>query len=112
MGDEVRTVRKGRKVKGVRKESYLDLMTKREVVQLARKLKIPYDGIPVFDLKAQVLSKARTVSKSTMKNVVIDGLLKRFGMPSSRFFSKVIPVRHVAVRDVGLLSPYTLYRDF
>lgn len=109
-GDVVKTVRRGRKVGGIRKDSYLDLMTKREVSLLARKLRIPCDGVPLFDLKNQVLSKIGVISKAKVKGVVVDGLLKRFGMPSRRFLSKVIPVQYVSVMDVGLLSPYSVLR--
>lgn len=107
----LRTARKGLKIQEIRKESYLDLMTKREVIHLSRKLKIPHDGIPMFDLKAQILSKIGVISKSRVKDALIDGLLKRFGMPSSRFLLKVIPLQKVTPKDVSLLSPYTLHRD-
>lgn len=107
----VRTVRRGRKVNDIRKEFYLDLMTKREVGFLAKKLNIPCGDTPVFELKCQVLSKINNISKQKVKEIVIDGLLKRYGMPSRRFLSKVVPAQNVSVKDVNLLSPYALLRD-
>lgn len=107
----VRTVRRGLKVTSIRKELYLDLMTKREVSLLAKKLNIPCGDTPMFELKCQVLNKINRVSKFKVKEIVIDGLLKRYGMPSRRFLSKVVPLQNVTVKDVNLLSPYALLRD-
>lgn len=107
----VSTVRRGRKVSTVKKEAYLDIMTKREISLLARALGVSVDGLPLYDLKLDVLSRLGRVSKEKVKGLVINGLVKRFGMPSNRFLMTVCPIGGVSVNDVPLLSPYTFVRE-
>lgn len=106
----VSTVRRGRKAANLNKEAYLDLMTKREVSILARKLGVSVDGIPMFDLKLKVLPLLGRISKDRVKAIAVDGLSKRFGMPSRRFLSKVCSAQTVTDKDIPLLSPYTVLR--
>lgn len=109
-GGAVSTVRRGRKVKDVNKEAYLDLMTKREISLLARKLGILVEGLPMFDLKLSVLPLLSKISKDRVKDVAVDGFNKRFGMPSQRFLTKVCSAQAVSDKDISLLSPYAILR--
>lgn len=104
---ELKVIRKGRKVKSIRKESYLNLMTKREVSILARMARIETD-LPMYDLKIELLKKIRIISKDKVKSVLISGLTKRFSLPSNRFLLMVCNSKCVSTRDVLLLSPYLL----
>ncbi len=108
--NSISTVRRGRKISTLKKEDYLDLMTKREVSLLARMLGIPIEGVPMFDLRQSVFQALPKISKEKVKDVVADGFNKRFGMPSRRFLSKVFPEKIVSDRDVPLLSPYAMLR--
>jgi hypothetical protein len=103
---EVVVVRKGRLIKLITKESYLSLMTKREVALLARKIGVMPGELPMYDLKVEVLSKLSKISKNKVKDVLLEGLFKRFGMASNRFLKKVDSLGRVSVSDVPLLSPH------
>lgn len=110
-GDEFKTIRRGRKIKAISKESYLSLMTKREVSILARMAGIKAGNLPMYDLKVEVMKKMRTLSKERIKGVLIEGLTKRFALPSNRFLLKVYDSKQVSAADVPLLSPYLLMQS-
>lgn len=99
-------VRRGRLTNSVKKESYLDLMTRREICSIAKMLNLEYHDVPIYDLKQSVLMHLAKLSKARIKSIMLEGVEKRFGMTSFRFLSKVIPQGYVSLSDVRLLSPY------
>lgn len=105
----LRVIRKGRINRKVTKESLVDLMTKREVSLLAKKIGIKLEGIAMYELKIEVLSQLTKVSKTDVKRILLDGISKRFTLPSNRFLSAVVGRGNVEVDDVSLLSPYLIY---
>ncbi|MEA1030712.1 sce7726 family protein [Pseudomonas sp. N-137] len=102
----VRVVRKGRLIKNISKESYIDLMTKREVSILAKRVGLKPEKLAMYELKVEVLSRLRKASKADIKEILLNGIQKRFGLASNRFLSKVRSSGNVNVADVDLLSPY------
>lgn len=103
---EITVIRKGRLIRSVKKESYLDLMTKREISILARRLGIHPRDQAMYDLKQAVLENLKKLSKAEVKGVLIDGVYRRFGMASNRFLFKVARQNVVESRDIKLLSPH------
>lgn len=102
----IKVVRKGRVNRSIRKSDYVELMTKREICALARKIGINPGELPMYDLKLMVLAGAARLSKADVKSVLIDGIHKRFGMASRRFMTKVSSSTGIEDHDVRLLSPY------
>lgn len=102
----IKIVRKGRLIKDINKCSYLDLMTRREIELVARELKLSVSGLPVYELKQAVLNRVGRISKERIKNVLLDGFHKRFGLASARFMKVARAKGVVAPQDVPLLSPH------
>ncbi|AGE28529.1 sce7726 family protein [Pseudomonas poae] len=104
--DGLKVVRKGRLIKNISKQNYLELMTKREVSLLARRIGIIPSDLAMYELKIEVSSRLNKISKSDVKDILLDGISKRFSMPSNRFLAKVCAFGSVRPSDVILLSPY------
>ncbi|WP_439863483.1 sce7726 family protein [Pseudomonas antarctica] len=104
--DGLKVIRKGRLIKNISKQNYLELMTKREVSLLARRIGIIPSDIAMYELKMEVSSRLNKISKSDVKDILLDGISKRFSMPSNRFLDKVCAFGSVRPSDVILLSPY------
>ncbi|MGL6246004.1 sce7726 family protein [Pseudomonas sp.] len=104
--DGLKVIRKGRLIKNISKQNYLELMTKREVSLLARRVGIIPSDIAMYELKIEVSSRLSKISKSDVKDILLDGISKRFSMPSNRFLAKVCAFGSVRPSDVILLSPY------
>ena len=104
--DGLKVIRKGRLIKNISKKNYLELMTKREISFLARRIGIIPSDLAMYELKMEVSSKLNKISKSDVKNILLDGIYKRFSMPSNRFLAKVYAFGSVRPSDVILLSPY------
>lgn len=104
--DGLKVIRKGRLVKNISKQNYLELMTKREVSLLARRIGIIPSDLAMYELKIEVSSRLNKISKSDVKDILLDGISKRFSMPSNRFLAKVCAFGSVRPSDVILLSPY------
>lgn len=104
--DGLKVVRKGRLIKNISKQNYLELMTKREVSLLARRIGIIPSNLAMYELKIEVSSRLNKISKSDVKDILLDGISKRFSMPSNRFLAKVCAFGSVRPSDVILLSPY------
>jgi len=104
--DGLKVIRKGRLVKNISKQNYLELMTKREVSLLARRIGIIPSDLAMYELKMEVSSRLNKISKSDVKDILLDGISKRFSMPSNRFLAKVCAFGSVRPSDVILLSPY------
>lgn len=104
--DGLKVIRKGRLIKNISKQNYLELMTKREVSLLARRIGIIPSDLAMYELKVEVSSRLNKISKSDVKDILLDGISKRFGMPSNRFLAKVCAFGSVRPPDVILLSPY------
>ncbi|MDU8501455.1 MmcB family DNA repair protein [Pseudomonas syringae] len=102
----LKVIRKGRLIKNISKKNYLELMTKREISLLARRIGITPSNLAMYELKMEVLCKLNKISKADVKEVALDGIFKRFNMPSNRFLSKVCAFDSVRPTDVILLSPY------
>lgn len=102
----LKIIRKGRVIKGVCKESYIDLMTRREMSILAKKIGIKSEGVAMYDLKIEVKKHVARISKFEVKSVLLDGFNKRFGMASNRFLKKVRSDGSVTEPDIALLSPH------
>ncbi|ALI08102.1 protein cII [Pseudomonas fluorescens] len=102
----LRVVRKGRLIKNISKESYIDLMTKREISILAKRVGVKPEKFAMYELKIEVLNRLRKASKADIKEILLNGIQKRFGLASNRFLSKVCSSGNVSVADVALLSPY------
>lgn len=102
----VKVIRRGKLIKGVAKESYVDLMTRREVSILAKRIGVPSDGFGIYDLKIAVKGHMARLTKQDVKSVLVGGLDKRFRMASERFMTKVFSEGAVSESDVDLLSPY------
>jgi len=103
--DGINVVRKGRLIRNISKTNYLELMTKREVSFLARRVGVSPD-LAMYELKMETSHKLTRVSKVLVKEILIDGIYKRFNLPSNRFLLKVLSNGTVTASDVGLLSPY------
>ncbi len=103
--DGINVVRKGRLVKNISKMNYLELMTKREMSFLARRAGIS-PNLAMYELKMETSHKLTRISKMLVKEILMDGIYKRFNLPSNRFLSKVLSKGTVTASDVGLLSPY------
>lgn len=108
---EIKIHRRGKKLSSIKKESYLDLMTKREVSNLAKMLSIRADNLPMYEMKVEVIKKINRLSKEKVKSVLLEGLSKRFTLPSNRFLNKVLKDQRVEARDVALLSPYAFVKS-
>ena len=104
--DGLKVIRKGRLIKNISKQNYLELMTKREVSLLARRIGIIPSDLAMYELKIEVSSRLNKISKSDVKDILLDGIAKRFSMPSNRFLAKVCAFGSVRPSDVILLSPY------
>ncbi|MBM6444192.1 MULTISPECIES: MmcB family DNA repair protein [unclassified Pseudomonas] len=104
--DGLKVIRKGRLIKNISKQNYLELMTKREVSLLARRIGIIPSDLAMYELKMEVSSRLNKISKSDVKDILLDGISKRFSMPSNRFLAKVCAFGSVRPSDVILLSPY------
>lgn len=104
--DGLKVIRKGRRIKNIPKQNYLELMTKREVSFLARRIGITSSDLAMYELKMEVSSKLGKIPKSDVKSILLDGISKRFSMPSNRFLAKVCASGGVTSSDVVLLSPY------
>ena len=104
--DGLKVIRKGRLIKNISKQNYLELMTKREVSLLARRIGIIPSDLAMYELKMEVSSRLNKISKSDVKDILLDGISKRFSMPSNRFLVKVCAFGSVRPSDVVLLSPY------
>ncbi len=104
--DGLKVIRKGRLIKNISKKNYLELMTKREVSLLARRIGIIPSDLAMYELKMEVSSRLNKISKSDVKDILLDGISKRFSMPSNRFLAKVCAFGSVRPSDVILLSPY------
>lgn len=104
--DGLKVIRKGRLIKNISKQNYLELMTKREVSFLARRIGIIPSDLAMYELKIEVSSRLNKISKSDVKDILLDGISKRFSMPSNRFLAKVCAFGSVRPSDVILLSPY------
>ncbi len=104
--DGLKVIRKGRLIKNISKQNYLELMTKREVSLLARRIGIIPSDLAMYELKIEVSSRLNKISKSDVKDILLDGISKRFSMPSNRFLAKVCAFGSVRPSDVILLSPY------
>ncbi len=104
--DGLKVIRKGRLIKNIAKKNYIELMTKREISLLARRIGINSPNLAMYELKMEVLSKLSKISKSDVKEILLDGISKRFSMPSNRFLAKVCVFGYVRPTDVILLSPY------
>lgn len=102
----LKVIRKGRLIKEATKESYVELMTRREVSILARKLGVRSEGVAIYELKMEVKKYLARLAKSEIKCVLLDGFAKRFGMASDRFLKKVRSAGVVTELDVSLLSPH------
>jgi hypothetical protein len=102
----VKVIRKGRVIKGVCKDSYVELMTRREVSILAKKIGVKSEGVAMYELKLEVKKHIARLSKSEIKSVLIEGFNKRFGMASDRFLKKVRSTGNVSEPDIALLSPH------
>jgi hypothetical protein len=102
----LKVIRKGRLIKNISKQNYLELMTKREVSLLARRIGIIPSDLAMYELKIEVSSRLNKISKSDVKDILLDGISKRFSMPSNRFLAKVCAFGSVRPSDVILLSPY------
>ena len=105
----LKVIRKGRINRKVTKESLVDLMTKREVSLLAKRIGVKLEGVAMYELKIEVVSRLNKVSKADVKRILLDGISKRFTLPSNRFLSTVVGRGKVEVDDVSLLSPYLIY---
>lgn len=104
----LKVIRKGRINRKVTKESLVDLMTKREVSLLAKRIGVKLEGVAMYELKIEVVSRLNKVSKADVKRILLDGISKRFTLPSNRFLSTVVGRGKVEVDDVSLLSPYLI----
>lgn len=104
--DSLRVVRKGKIIKGACKGNYLDLMTRRELSILAKKVGVVPGELGIYDLKIAVRGGISRLSKSDIKSVLVDGLHRRFMMASERFMKKAFLEGRVSPSDVDLLSPY------
>lgn len=104
--NSIKVIRRGRLNRDVNKKSYLELMTKREITTLAKMIGLKTNNIAMYELKQEVLEKADKISKKNLKAVLLDGLHKRFALPSNRFVSRVRAQGVVSTNDVPLLSPY------
>ncbi|MDX9675250.1 sce7726 family protein [Pseudomonas zeae] len=104
--DGLKVIRKGRLIKNISKQNYLELMTKREVSLLARRIGIIPSDLAMYELKIEVSNRLNKISKSDVKDILLDGISKRFSMPSNRFLAKVCAFGSVRPSDVILLSPY------
>ena len=102
----VKVVRRGKPIKGIAKENYVDLMTRREVSILAKKIGVSSDEFGIYDLKVAVKGHMARLTKQDVKSVLVGGLDKRFRMASERFMTKVFSEGAVSASDVDLLSPY------
>ncbi|MCH4899366.1 sce7726 family protein [Pseudomonas sp. B707] len=102
----IRVVRKGRLIKNISKQNYVELMTKREVSFLARRAGIISADLAMYELKLAVISSLDKISKSDVKKTLIEGISKRFSMPSHRFLDKVCSIENIRPCDITLLSPY------
>ncbi|ELO1026043.1 TPA: sce7726 family protein [Pseudomonas aeruginosa] len=106
----LKVCRRGKKVASVKKESYVELMTKREVLILAKMVGIRTSDLPMYELKVEVLDRIGKLSKEKVKAVLLHGFEKRFSLSSNRFFKKVLECQRVVSEDVALLSPYAPMR--
>lgn len=104
--EKVRIVRRGTLLNDVNKDSYVDLMTRREVSILARKLGISSQALGMYDLKIEVKNRISRLSKLEVKAVLVEGFYSRFGMASERFLKQISVEGKVSVSDVALLSPH------
>lgn len=105
----LKVVRKGRINYNVKKENLVELMTKREVSILAKKTGVKSEGVAMYELKIEVLNRLRKVSKADVKKILLDGVCRRFTLPSNRFLSAVVDRGNVTITDIALLSPYLIY---
>ncbi len=108
-GGKIKVIRKGRLIKNINKQNYLDLMTRREVKLLAKYQNIQHTELPIYELKQEVLSKLDRTSKEKVKSVLINGLCNRFQMASNRFLSTALKKDEISFDDIPLLSPHALY---
>ncbi|KJU76589.1 protein cII [Ectopseudomonas oleovorans] len=104
--DHVKVARRGKLIKDIKKPSYLDLMTRREVSFIARKIGIKSDTLGMHDLKQEVTAKLHRISKAEVKDILIEGLTKRFSLTSQRFLITACSIGSVDSETVSLLSPY------
>lgn len=102
----LKIIRKGRLIKNTPKENYLELMTKREISLLAKKIGINPSNTAMYELKQEVMDNLHKISKSATKEILLNGLIKRFSMPSNRFLTKTFTSGKVLPSDIVLLSPY------
>ncbi|WP_138761847.1 sce7726 family protein [Pseudomonas lactis] len=105
----LKVIRKGRINRKVTKECLVDLMTKREVSLLAKRIGVKLEGVAMYELKIEVVSRLNKISKADVKRILLDGISKRFTLPSNRFLTAVVGRGKVEVDDVSLLSPYLNY---
>ncbi|WP_411101163.1 sce7726 family protein [Streptomyces sp. x-45] len=105
----LKVIRKGRINRKVTKECLVDLMTKREVSLLAKRIGVKLEGVAMYELKIEVVSRLNKISKADVKRILLDGISKRFTLPSNRFLTAVVGRGKVEVDDVSLLSPYLIY---
>lgn len=104
----LKVVKRGRVVRDICKLSYLELMTRREMLLAAKAAGLRVNSLPMYDLKNAVLESIDKISKKELKNILIDGMYSRFSRTSSRFLTKALATESVTHDDVSLLSP--LYR--
>lgn len=104
----LKVVRKGRLNRNVSKENLVGLMTKREVSLLARRLGIKSENAAMYDLRLEVLNRLGKLAKADVKRTLLDGMYKRFTLPSNRFLSAVVEGGNVEAADIALLSPYLI----
>lgn len=67
------------------------------------------EGVAMYELKIEVVSRLNKISKADVKRILLDGISKRFTLPSNRFLTAVVGRGKVEVDDVSLLSPYLIY---
>lgn len=111
-GEKIKTAKRGRKINKHYKESYISLMTKREINILANMADLNTKNLPMYEMKKIVLENSHRISTTKVKDVLIEGLKRKHELPSHKFLMKSIENKRVSIEDLCWLSPYHVGKPY